>query len=342
MRIPSYNHEKYINDCISSILNQTFQDFEIIITDDCSTDGTVDVIRQFDDPRINLEVLERNCGMNVAVAHCMKRCSGKYIANMCSDDVWHPEKLEKQVRFLEENASYDAVFTRVDLVNEKGRALKSIRYALYPPFGCKNKEPHEWLRHFFYNGNCLCNPSVLIKREVYEKYGYQDKRLLSLSDFDLWIKLSFEHSFFILDEKLTSFRMRSGKKNVSAATKKARNRGSFEYKQILDNYLIIKDTQTLLKIFPECIKYGEPQDAVIPYFLGRLALDTKIVFKKLWGLEKIYTMMDDEGLSRILEEQYDFRYADLIKLTGNINVFYVSRASSLAAKIKTKTQNRGK
>jgi glycosyltransferase involved in cell wall biosynthesis len=294
----------------------------------------VDVIHQFNDPRIKLEVLKRNGGMNVAVAHCMKRCSGKYIANMCSDDVWHPEKLEKQVRFLEENEAYDAVFTRVSLVNEKGRGLKSLRYSLYPPFDCENKLPHEWLNRFFYNGNCLCNPSVLIKREVYEKYGYQDKRLISLSDFDLWIKLSFEHKFWVLDERLTSFRMRSGKKNVSAATKRGRNRGSFEYKQILDNYLNIKDTQTLLKVFPECVRYGEPQDSAIPYFLGRLAVDTGRVYTRLWGLEKIYAMMADEKMCSILEDKYDFRYADLIRLTGETNVFYVTKLKNLSQKLK--------
>jgi glycosyltransferase involved in cell wall biosynthesis len=266
----------------------------------------------------------------------MKRCRGKYIANMCSDDVWHPEKLEKQVRFLEQNEDYDAIFTRVRLINEKGRGLKNLRYVLYPPFDCENKTPQEWLRYFFYNGNCLCNPSVLIKREVYEKYGYQDKRLLSFSDFDLWVKLSFEHKFWILDEKLTSFRIRSGHMNVSAATKRTKNRGSFEYKQILDNYLGIKDTDTLIKVFPECTKYGGPQSSVIPYFLGRLALDTNVVFKKLWGLEKIYSVMSDESLSRILEEKYDFRYVDFIRLTANTNIYYVSRISVIFKKIRKK------
>ena len=280
--------------------------------------------------------------MNVAVAHCMKRCTGKYIANMCSDDVWHPEKLEKQVGFLESNESYDAVFTRVHLVNEKGRSLKSLRYALYSPFNCENKTPHEWLNHFFYNGNCLCNPSVLIKREVYEKFGYQDKRLLSLSDFDLWVKLSFEHSFFILDEKLTSFRIRSGHMNVSAATMGTKNRIGFEYKQILDNYLVIKDTDTLIKIFPECVRYGEPQDSVIPYFLARLAIDTGGVFRKLWGLEKIFSLMSDESASRMLEENYDFRYADFIRLTARTNIFYDAGLKAFIRKAKKHIKGKNK
>ena len=99
VRIPSYNHEKYIHDCIASVLNQTFQDFEIVIVDDCSTDGSVNVIRKFNDPRIKLEVLKRNSGMNVAVERCMQQCSGKYVANISSDDMWIPTKLEKQVAF---------------------------------------------------------------------------------------------------------------------------------------------------------------------------------------------------------------------------------------------------
>ncbi|MBE0600307.1 MAG: glycosyltransferase, partial [Firmicutes bacterium] len=204
VRIPAYNHEKYMKKCLQSILDQTYQNFEIVIVDDCSSDGTVDVIRQFSDPRIKLAVHARNEGMNVTVEHIMRLCSGKYVANISSDDFWAPTKLEKQVEFLERNPFYDAVFTRVQPVGENGKRVGPLYSRLFSVFGCANRPQHEWLHFFFFSGNCLCNPSVMIKKDVYEAFGYQDKRMFSSSDFDLWVKFSFQHRFYILEDKLTS------------------------------------------------------------------------------------------------------------------------------------------
>ncbi len=336
VRIPAYNHEKYIHACISSILNQTFQDFEIVIVDDGSKDGTVDVIRQFDDPRIKLEVLEKNGGMNVAVEHCMRRCAGQYIANMCSDDVWMPTKLEKQVAYLQQHPEVDAVFTRVLLIGENGEERNAANEPNAHIFDCQNREPQQWLRHFFYHGNCLCNPSVLIRRQVYEKFHYQDKRFLSLSDFDLWVRFSFSHRLWILDEKLTCFRIRNHYQNVSAATPANLNRLAFEYKQILDHYLQMQSPEVLTQIFPEALAYGKPTAETIPYFLGRLAVDTGTPYHTLWGLEKIYALLGNESASAYLAEACGFRYVDFIQMTAKANVFYHGNRAPLWEKGKAR------
>ena len=96
--IPSYNHERFVGACIQSALNQTFQDFEIIITDDGSTDRTVKVIENFKDPRITLFKHIRNQGVCVAANNCINHARGKYIAWLSSDDEWYPEKLGVQVK----------------------------------------------------------------------------------------------------------------------------------------------------------------------------------------------------------------------------------------------------
>jgi len=313
VRIPSYNHEKYIHACIESVLNQTFTDFEIVIIDDCSTDNSVEVIRRFQDPRIKLDVLPRNSGMNVAVERCMQLSSGKYVANLSSDDLWAPTKLAQQVTFLEQHPEFDAVFTQVQIVGENGNALSSREFA--NPFDYENRSPEEWLRRFFYFGNCLCNPSVMIRREVYEKFGYQDKRFISLSDFDLWVKLSFEHRFWILDQQLTMFRIRDNGMNLSANNPANRNRQQFEFKQILNHYLQIHNPEKLKKIFPECTKYGNPNEQTIPYFLGKLAIDFPSKIHQLWGCETIFDLMEDAETAKRLEKECDFRYRDLIELT---------------------------
>ncbi|MHB1314697.1 MAG: glycosyltransferase family 2 protein [Christensenellales bacterium] len=323
VRIPSYNHEKYIYDCISSVINQTYQNLEIVIVDDCSTDGTVNVIRQFNDQRIKLEVLKRNAGMNVAVERCMQLCSGKYAANLSSDDMWAETKLEKQVDFLEKNKEYDAVFTQVEFIGEDGNTIKDVRNKYARIFDYENRDASNWLRRFFYQGNCLCNPSVMIRRDVYQSLNYQDKRLVSMSDFDLWVRFSFDHRLWILDEKLTKFRIRSKNGNLSADTPGNRNRSIFEYKQILDHFLAIRDPRLFVEIFPESLNFGQPKEIAIPYFLGRLAIDAGPMFKRLWGCEKIFALMSDNEAAAFLEEYYDFRYADFLRLTKTTDFFNI-------------------
>jgi len=313
VRIPSYNHAKYIHACIESVLNQTFTDFEVVIVDDCSTDNSVEVIRSFQDPRIKLDILPRNSGMNVAVERCMQLSSGKYVANLSSDDFWEPTKLEQQVAFLERHPEYDAVFAQVKVVGEDGEALKANQFV--NPFDYENKSSEEWLRRFFYFGNCLCNPSVMIRRSVYETFGYQDKRLVSLSDFDLWVKFSFEHRFWILNQQLTMFRVRDNGMNLSANNPGNQRRQFFEFKQILDHYLTIHKTDLLKQIFPECTRFGEPDERTIPYFLGRLAIDYPSTAHWLWGCETIYHLLADQEIAAVLEKKYDFRYRDFLDLT---------------------------
>lgn len=325
VRIPSYNHEKYINECIDSVLAQTFQDFEIIITDDGSTDKTVELISEYKDPRIKLNVYSRNRGLATAVADCVGRSCGKYIANLCSDDAWEPEKLEKQVAFLESNPRYDAVFTKVKFIDENSAQINKPHY-YSSAFDVENRPREDWLNHFFYHGNSLCIPSVLIKRSIYEKLDYQDKRMTNLLDFDLWVKFCLESELYIIDEKLTHFRIRNKNANLSGATNETLTRIKFEYKQILDNYLHIRDTEFFIRCFPEHKKYlmnGQVSEKLIPYFLGRLACDTNRDFQQLWGLEKIFELLKDIEIAESLEAQCNFYYTDLHQLSGRMDVFHI-------------------
>ena len=149
VRIPAYNHEKYIRECLDSVLNQTFQNFEIVITDDGSTDRTADIIREYNDPRIKLVVFENNQGSASAIANALQRASGEYVANICSDDMWELDKLEKQVYFLENNPDIDAVFTRVQLIDEDSNPFVDEKNIYFHVFEEPNRTRDEWLRLFF-------------------------------------------------------------------------------------------------------------------------------------------------------------------------------------------------
>ena len=113
--MPAYNSARFISETVKSIQAQTFTDWELLITDDCSTDDTALTINELaaSDSRIKLEVLDKNSGCAVARNHSLQRATGRYIAFCDSDDRWVPEKLEKQIAFMQEKKcgfSYTAYF----------------------------------------------------------------------------------------------------------------------------------------------------------------------------------------------------------------------------------------
>ena len=120
--MPSYNSESFIEDSIKSILSQSYNCWELLITDDCSTDGTVDIINSFSirDPRIKLFVNDVNSGSGASRNNSIKNSKGKYIAFLDSDDLWRDNKLSEQIRFMEDN-DYFLTYTAYQKFDSKGK-----------------------------------------------------------------------------------------------------------------------------------------------------------------------------------------------------------------------------
>lgn len=100
---PSYNSAEFIEETVASVLSQTYDHWEWLITDDLSKDRTVDILKKYNDPRIKLEVLDRNGGAGNARNKSLERAQGRYIAFLDSDDCWYPEYLETMTDFMQEN-----------------------------------------------------------------------------------------------------------------------------------------------------------------------------------------------------------------------------------------------
>jgi len=127
---PSYNAEKYIEETILSVINQTYTNWELIIVDDISTDGTLEIIKDFSakDSRIKWYELNEKGGASIARNMAIRESSGKYIAFLDADDVWKTEKLEKQVEFME-TKQCDFSFHNYELINENSVCLNVLRKA---------------------------------------------------------------------------------------------------------------------------------------------------------------------------------------------------------------------
>ena len=124
---PSYNSSKYILDTINSVQYQTYKNWEMLIVDDASTDNTVNIIKNFCkiDSRIKLISLKRNVGPGAARTLAVQRASGRYVAYLDADDIWMPQKLERQIKFMQDN-KYAFSCTSYEVINDSGKSLNKF------------------------------------------------------------------------------------------------------------------------------------------------------------------------------------------------------------------------
>lgn len=231
--IPSYNHDKYIAQCFDSVFAQTFSDFEIFVTDDGSTDDTVEVIRQLKDPRIKFNNFSSNRGACAALNDAIRRTSSEFIAVLNSDDTFLPHKLAVQVAWLDAHPEHGAVFSYPEFIDENGSLLVGKPHKDESAFLVDNKERHCWLRHFFYKGNALCHPTILIRRSCYEHVGLYNERLAQIPDLEMWIRLTRAYDIHVIQEPLVQFRIRDGNANASGLRPASVVRDLWEWTQVL-------------------------------------------------------------------------------------------------------------
>ena len=268
--IPSYNHARFVGEAMESVIRQSYEDLELIVIDDGSTDGTSEVARSIADPRISVIACPKNRGAAVVVNEALGRAKGEYVSILSSDDFFLPGKLEKQVRFLDENQQIGAVFGLPQFVDENSKPFWNPSHPFANRFTSENRGRHEWLRHFFYSGNCLCHPTILIRRACYEAVGAFDPLLMQLPDLDLWVRLSSRYEIHILPEKLTAFRVLADEQNTSAPTQEKAARHAWETLAVLRHYASLPDqdlrtmgfgadgTSALVHLALESISIGRP------------------------------------------------------------------------------------
>lgn len=196
--MPVFNSEAFLFKAINSILNQTYSNWELIILNDGSTDGSVDIIHQFDDPRIKLYHNEKNEGLAITRNKLFSFISaGKYIAILDSDDIALPHRFEKQVHFLENNKEYGLIASSVNFINENDEVVGSTMH-----FPAKPKNIPSIL---FYH-NYFIQSAVMMKREIIEEGYLYRIEYPPCEDYDLWIRLSEKYILGNLPEVLVHYR----------------------------------------------------------------------------------------------------------------------------------------
>ncbi|RZL97131.1 MAG: glycosyltransferase, partial [Pedobacter sp.] len=203
----SYNHAQFIEQAINSILTQTMSDLELIVVDDGSVDASNDIVASIKDKRIRHIPLKTNGGACRAMNIAIDVAQSEFVAICNSDDIWEPKKLELQMNLIQGTQGIGAVFSDVTWIDESGLSIKEGRGGELGQFRQENKSRHAWLRQILEDGNCLCHPSVLLRKEVYDRIGNLDNMLRQLPDLDLWIRLLQHYDIHIMQERLVKFRI---------------------------------------------------------------------------------------------------------------------------------------
>jgi len=195
---PVFNAEDFIGEVIKSVLAQSYEHWEMIVVEDCSTDRSREIISAFagKDERIRLVELQENKGVGEARDTGLKKAGGKYIAFIDSDDWWYPEKLEKQLKFMKEG-NYPISYTAYEMIDTEGKDIGRVIHAI-----------PEVTFHTYLKSTIIGLSTAMVNREIVGDFSISNMRMRV--DTQLWIRL-LRRGFkaYGMDEVLTKYRIHS-------------------------------------------------------------------------------------------------------------------------------------
>lgn len=323
--LTSYNHARFLRETIDSILGQTFQDFELVIVDDCSTDDSWSIIEAYEaasEKVVGIRHPKNLYDLNCSVPLHREYLRGEYLAIAHSDDTWAPDKLEKQLELLEAHGEVSACFTWVAPVDDESNLILDEGNYYRRVFSVTNRSRFEWLNYFFFEGNPLCHPSMLIRAAILEKDGLIiEAPLHSIPDFCRWIRLCTQDEISVIEEPLTMFRVHGDASNTSGDNLENRFRTATEDYLVLREFERIGSLSDLIEAFPEAARFCEGDETPLPYALARMALEYgSWRMHKLYGLETLYGLLCDATTRKTLED-HGYTFSDYNQDKQRFDVF---------------------
>ncbi len=277
--LPTYNRAIYLDRAISSVLNQSYPDFELIVVDDASTDNTEEVVKIFNDDRIKYIRNEKNLGGAGARNVGIRKAQGKFIAFQDSDDEWHPDKLKIQMEAFEKtNPDIAVVYTAfIRKVGDKEFII---------PTPSVKKREGDIYRELLYHVNFIGTPTAVVRKKALEKIGGFDERFPRLQDWDLFLRLAKKYKFKFIDKPLLTAYDVPGNisSNVDSLIKALRLLLGKHYEEIRkDKKIISKFYQRIGEALLEIDRKQEARKLLIKAFLANPS-NPKIAVKAIASL----------------------------------------------------------
>lgn len=260
--LPAYNCEKYISGAVTSLLEQVYDNFELLVVNDGSTDNTATILSSITDQRLRLIHNDGNKGLIYSLNRAIDEAKGEYIARMDADDIATNDRIEKQVHWLLHHPQTAAVGCFIHIIDEAGNGRKewTLDRTTATATRIKSVMPRE---------NCLAHPTMMLRAEILKRYKYSEDQK-NIEDYDLWLRMLADG--LIIDKvpqallyyrehansvTLTHLRKQNPflknyecKKRFLSARRRAHKWGSFEWKVAL---MMVRDR---LMAFGKSVKQG--------------------------------------------------------------------------------------
>ncbi|TAK34596.1 MAG: glycosyltransferase [Saprospiraceae bacterium] len=286
-----FNGERYLKSAIESILTQTFKDFEFIIIDDCSTDSSLDVIKEFAsrDGRISCVTNEKNRGLAWSLNRGISCARGNFIARMDADDISLPERLARQIEAFQQNPDLDMVACAFKYIDESGSLLRQGP-------GLVNDLYRLWILQFH---NVYIHSSVMFRKSV--GTDYYDEKIDTAQDYDYWCRIAKKDNIKYLDIPLVHYRvsthqvsqLRLVEQKRSAQVTSFQNLrlcnprlSHFEiqnvYRLYNSRYITLKDVKFIPTLFSTLLGFFQRYEISIRDRASLILLVSKDMFYWLW------------------------------------------------------------
>lgn len=321
------NQENYLPACIDSVLSQTFTDFEFIILNDGSTDRTEKIIQEYaqKDPRIRPFSFSEKQGIAVGCNLTVSHAKGEYLARIDGDDIWKPEKLEKQVRYLEQHPECCVCFSQAEIIDGDGNPVQGKACDFMDQlFAQPNRSQSQWLLQLFCQGNCLVHSSSVIRRSSLEQVDGYRNAYRQLLDFDLWMQLIQVGNFYVVEEQLLWYRWYA--QNTSIRNSVGASRTYQEYFQLYLHLFSTMDSTLFSQTFSSLFRFpnaSTPEELaceqaflLLDHSAGELPEAGKLA-----GMTLLTKLLNQEDTRRLLAEQYHFTTFDYVSLESS-PIFY--------------------
>ncbi|WP_084604984.1 glycosyltransferase family 2 protein [Desulfonatronum thioautotrophicum] len=321
----AYNHAAFVEQAVASVLEQRGVDLELLVADDGSADATRRTVAAIRDPRLRFFPHEVNRGACVVTNELITRSRGEFIALINSDDYWiDRDKLARQTDLLRTQPRYGASFGRPRFVDGNGGPLAKAGLGQGRVFDQENRSRGAWLRQFFDHGNCICHPTMLIRRECYAAAGMYDNRLRQLPDFDMWIRLVKHVDIHVSDAEMIAFRILPGE-NASCGTNENMRRLLHEFHFILRGFFTGCPRSVFLDGFADLLVDKVPEGRA-----GEEIEQTLIYFSRdrwahyiynLVGLEKMHALLGSAPHRELLARRYAMDDRTFHQLSVEVGAF---------------------